>query len=922
MKILRSREIYSPTNKSHKSRESINKIQSPSSPTTLSQTLEPMPSSSLPLSNPNNDSDLVSRGTSSLRRRSSRLASKMKDDLEDKNEGNKLINSNFISVSSEDIDISSLNSDESMSKDEVLELESVSLVSNLRRSGRIFSKLIIDSEKHDHQSKMKEVKNVEKRKSESIDLKSKKVRVFDSVSERGTFDMNLKIVGEDSNSSDTDSGKEMSAQKGRNLKESSSLEEVIELDELQWTGAINGKKHKEGTVEVDSIDNSSNLGLTTSSGSSRRRSQRLVLKETQGGDLGSGNGGFGNMGDISHPNDRESGPSVAAQTRDQDGLDISEVECIDADEHNLLVGKRRYSTEEKGKSKLDLNLEPEEQPEIELDGDAAVSPLMHEAASGLIQLRKTLGSEHARQEVVRSRWRNREVRLRRERFRNIATDIAPQFAHFRAEGKEAVVTVPTSHSGDALQEIEDWPGPFSTAFKIMKDRNAKLNTERQQLWSSDDLTSVIKWMPSKVRLQNRRKPYVPSLQDLCLNVLLKNSEAIGSLKYVPSELKNKLTQLLCDSRRMDARFMDLLVGEIPEIVRVKDCSWMTEEQMVNIFGDCDTSKLSELQLDLCGRSITDYVLRSTIARSPNSLPALVALSLKGACRVTDAGLSLLLASTPSLRSINLGQCSLLSSSSVSTIADNLGFILRELYLDDCLSIDAMLILPALKKLKCLEILSVASMQTVCDDFVCQYVTECSMDMKELCLADCSELTDISVKAIAEKCSGLCSLDLSNLPKLTDFSVGYIANGCPSIQKLKLSRNEFSDEAIAAFLETSGESLKELSLNCIKKVGPNTAISLAKCCQRNLLALDLSWCRVLTDEALGFIVDSCSSLRILKLFGCSQISNVFLNGHSNPLVGIVGVKMTPVLDHLNVLDPQVGPLCYSSVSPSESDVYHA
>ncbi|PIA42932.1 hypothetical protein AQUCO_02000405v1 [Aquilegia coerulea] len=905
MKILRSREIPSPTtNKSYKSLESRNQIQSPSSPTPplllpCSQTLEQQMSSSSSslisnsINTTNLDSDSVSRGTNSLRRRSSRLASKMKDEIEDKNEVGKLIDSNSLLVN--------FNSNELMSnKDEVLK------GSNLRRSGRLSSKLIMDCEQNDDddKSKLKEVMDVKKRKSGSFDLKLKKARVFNSVTEKDNFDFNLMVCGEDSSSSDSDSVKEKNAQKG-------SLEDVVELDELEWTGTlvgVSGNKHKEETVEVDSVDNLSKFGLTTCSGSSsRRRSQRLVLKETQGVD--------NNVGDISRLDDRESGPSVAAQTRDHDGLDTSEVECIDADERNLLVGNGRYSTEEKGKSKFDLNLEPEEQPEIKLGGDTAVSPLIHDAASGLMQLQRTVDSERARQEVVNGRWRNRGGRLRREMFQGIAKNIAPQFAHFRAEEEEDNVTVPTSHSGDALQEIEDWPGPFSTAMKIMKGRTAKLNTE--QLWSSEE----IKWMPSKDPLQNRMKPSVPSLQDLCLNILVKNSEAIGSLKCVPSELRNKLSELLCDSRRMGSHFMELLVAEIPEIVRVKDCSWMTEEEMANTFRGCDTSKLNELQLDLGGRCMLDYVLRSTIARSPNSLPSLVALSLKGACRVTDAGLSLLVASAPSLRSINLGECSFLSSASISTIADNLGLILRELYLDACTGIDVMLILPALKKLKCLEILSVAHMPTVCDDFVGQLVTECCADMKELCLANCGELTDNSVKAIAENLSGLYALDLSNLRKLTDFSVGYIANGCPSVQKLRISRNSFSDDAVAAFLETSGESIKELSLNCIRKVGPNTAISLAKCCTRNLLALDLSWCRGLNDEALGLIVDSCSSLRILKVFGCSQISSVFLNGHSNSRVRIVGVKLTPILDDLNVLDPQVGPLCYSSVPVSESDVWH-
>ena len=47
------------------------------------------------------------------------------------------------------------------------------------------------------------------------------------------------------------------------------------------------------------------------------------------------------------------------------------------------------------------------------------------------------------------------------------------------------------------------------------------------------------------------------------------------------------------------------------------------------------------------------------------------------------------------------------------------------------------------------------------------------------------------------------------------------------------------------------------------------------------------------------------------FLCSmQITDVFLNGHSNPQVQIIGLKMTTISKHLNVLEPQESALRYS------------
>ena len=43
----------------------------------------------------------------------------------------------------------------------------------------------------------------------------------------------------------------------------------------------------------------------------------------------------------------------------------------------------------------------------------------------------------------------------------------------------------------------------------------------------------------------------------------------------------------------------------------------------------------------------------------------------------------------------------------------------------------------------------------------------------------------------------------------------------------------------------------------------------------------------------------------------QITKVFLDGHSNPDVQIIGLKMCPVLEHVKVPDHEKGPLLYYS-----------
>ncbi|XP_039687841.1 F-box/LRR-repeat protein fbxl-1 [Medicago truncatula] len=219
-----------------------------------------------------------------------------------------------------------------------------------------------------------------------------------------------------------------------------------------------------------------------------------------------------------------------------------------------------------------------------------------------------------------------------------------------------------------------------------------------------------------------------------------------------------------------------------------------------------------------------------------------------------------------LKSINLSQCSLLTYASLDILADSLGSILKELYLDDCILIDANLILSGLKRLEQLEVLSLAGVPTVSDKFIESYIIARGHNIKELILKDFINLTDASMKVIAEHCPGLHALDLMNF--------------CRELRKLKFCRNPF-----------------RWSL-----VGQQTALSLSNNA-KNLHTLDLTGCRNLTDNEIGLIVDRCLSLRSLKLFGCSQVTDVFLKRHSNIEIQIFGLNLCPLLQHIKEPDSE-------------------
>ncbi|ESQ37023.1 hypothetical protein EUTSA_v10002406mg [Eutrema salsugineum] len=569
------------------------------------------------------------------------------------------------------------------------------------------------------------------------------------------------------------------------------------------------------------------------------------------------------------------------------GSDV-QVNCVEMPSSSM--GRRKYTMEEKGKG---IQLESVSPPRITNEVTGVGVEEKMELENSVSNQKPPEASETELPAPVNAAQtqihHNGGEIGNASRFRNFAEKHASRFARFDAGMEEDEEL----SDEEVEQQVEDWPGPFSTAMKIMKDREENTILYNEARISRERSSSVI-WAPRKNH--SVVPPTAPSLQELSLRILVKNADAITSLDYVPDALRVKLCQLLCDSRRMDVHFLNLLVRGTPTEISVPDCSWLTEEEFTECFKNCDTSNLMVLQLDMCGRCMPDYVLPSTLARSPENLPMLSSLSLIGACRLSDVGLRTLVSAAPAIKSINLSQCSLLTSSSIDILSDSLGSVLRELYINECQNIDLKLALSALKKFEKLEVLSFVDLPSVRGRFLREFVSARGQALKQLILTNSVKLTDSCVKDISENCPNLSVLDLANARKLTDSALGHLANGCQALEKLIFCRNSFSDEGVAAFVETAGGSLKELSLNNCKKVGHNTAAALAKHSGK-LQILDVSWCRDISDDSFGYIVDNCLSLKVLKVFGCTQITDVFVRGHSNPNVKIIGLKMDPFLDHL-------------------------
>lgn len=161
---------------------------------------------------------------------------------------------------------------------------------------------------------------------------------------------------------------------------------------------------------------------------------------------------------------------------------------------------RRLSREEKGKKVMsgdDLRhgldtLEGKSKHGAEKLGDEVVSRAINFSENRTIQ--------YGEQAVDTDDSVAATRRVHRERFRDIARRNASKFAHFSSETEqetnvadEAAEEVPQEVV--ETEDIEDWPGPFSTAMKIIRDRETNFKCQQQSKTEKSKIGVV--WVPKK-----------------------------------------------------------------------------------------------------------------------------------------------------------------------------------------------------------------------------------------------------------------------------------------------------------------------------------------------------------------------------------------------------------------------------------------
>lgn len=364
----------------------------------------------------------------------------------------------------------------------------------------------------------------------------------------------------------------------------------IESRKFDFDSELGGSRSKRKRVCVDLVeenivrDELENSGDLVNGDVKLDSESSFMVNEEKGKAVMEDRSGSGVLGDSLVEVENESKNKGKGIMEDSYGE--SDVICVESYEKpSSSMGRRKYTREEKGKGVIQV--EDVSSPiTIEVDEEAMeIENLINNEEPPVVSVPE-LAAAGVNVEQTQNHNSNEIGNGSRTRhFRDIAKRNASRFARFDAQMEEEE----DLSDKEGEQQVEDWPGPFSTAMKIIKDREENTTPYVGIGVSNKERSSPTIWVPKRNCSLTPRK--APSLQELSLRILVKNADAITSLDYVPDTLRVKLCQLLCDSRRMDVHFLDLLVQGSPTEICVPDCSWLTEEQFTECFKNCDTSNL-------------------------------------------------------------------------------------------------------------------------------------------------------------------------------------------------------------------------------------------------------------------------------------------------------------------------------------------
>lgn len=498
--------------------------------------------------------------------------------------------------------------------------------------------------------------------------------------------------------------------------------------------------------------------------------------------------------------------------------------------------------------------------------------------------------------------------------------------------KSAVSSTPSGYTARTNdQPQEEWCGPFTIARKMIAEReeakrlreegppepNHPLDEAIQQLNEEKKrkMHPSLSWKASfkpsssstETTYSKRQKRYdiiskgraVPSLFDLCCNLLADNFQYVESLgPAMPSEVRTELANRLVGMNKFDGESFAVVAEDGIESLELVDCSGITEDELSTRL-KCILPSIQYLALGQAGRCFGKKAVATIVRCQPN----LVAFSIGGAYLLADQDAnSIVKATAPT--SLEFKACPLLGPK----LCESFGAVyssqrpLVELSLED-LSLsehDFNTLLTASDGLQHVRNLSLRHLEHLTDSVVDGFIKACSNSLEALDLSMNRNLSDGVLACLrAHETPRLHALSLSGLKFLT-------ANGLeafftpvddifPSFLLHTIDLSYLNHDAVTdrLFDLIPGKLIKVnvQGSSVLSDIAMEYVVSKSK---YTLEDLNVGCCPQISDKGLGYLIDGCGDqLRRVAVWGNAQLSDVLFDGNlraNDPTLEFVGVWM--------------------------------
>lgn len=205
-------------------------------------------------------------------------------------------------------------------------------------------------------------------------------------------------------------------------------------------------------------------------------------------------------------------------------------------------------------------------------------------------------------------------------------------------------------------------------------------------------------------------------------------------------------------------------------------------------------------------------------------------------------------------------------------------------------------LPLISNLPNLTYLDLSSpSKSLSDDAVIELLSLLP-ELRHLNLSSNVGLTDQAlIDGVAAHTRVLDTLIMSTIDDLTDEGVAEFFERFKEHQplsKIDFTRNpNLSSAALEALVAHSGSGVIELSINGWRETSNEALMEMAKQLPR-VEHIDVGWCREVDDYVVKALLDECSALKSIRLYGCNRVTvNCPRKVRFNPLLWVYPLVLT-------------------------------